>query len=209
MTSANMKIWDAVEKTDPSHTKKVNQRGGFTAVSAAYQIKSATEQFGPIGVGWGYEAGAPVFQDVFVIVPVTLWHGDRANTFGPVYGCCEMFGKRPDGDAPKKAGTDALTKLLSQLGFNADVFLGKYDDNKYVAEVTKEFAEKPEPFNSDVERKRLSGGIKSQGDIPTLEKFWKQSSVKALFAQFNDDDKAALLQEYTTRMGELAKDQAA
>lgn len=138
----NMKIWDAVSKTNPAHTKNVNQRGGFTAINAQSQIMEATRQFGPIGIGWGYDAGDPIFHDALVVVPVTLWHGDRSNKFGPVYGAEEWKDKngRVDSDAPKKATTDALTKLLSQLGFNADVFLGKYDDQKYVAQVRAEFA---------------------------------------------------------------------
>ena len=85
----NMAIWEAVSVTDPSHTKKVNQRGGFTAISAHYQVMRATEQFGPVGIGWGYENGAPIFHETLVIVPVTVWHGDRSNTFGPVYGGAE------------------------------------------------------------------------------------------------------------------------
>lgn len=137
----NLRIWSQVEKTNPAHTKKVNQRDGFHAISAAYQIMRATEVFGPIGEGWGYDAGAPIFQDALVIVPVTLWHGDRANTFGPMFGGAEWKnGTRLDSDGPKKATTDALTKLLSQLGFNADVFLGLFDDSKYVADMEREFA---------------------------------------------------------------------
>lgn len=141
----NLRIWSRVDKTDPAHTKKVTQRGGFTAISAAYQIMRATEVFGPVGEGWGYNAGAPIFQDGLVIVPVTLWHGDRANTFGPMFGGAEWKDKnnRLDSDGPKKATTDALTKLLSQLGFNADVFLGRFDDSKYVAEMAEEFAAPP------------------------------------------------------------------
>lgn len=155
----NLRIWSQVEKTNPAHTKQVNQRGGFTAVSANYQIMRATEVFGPIGEGWGYDAGAPIFQDSLMIVPVTMWHsGDRTRVFGPMYGCEEWKDKngRVDSDAPKKATTDAITKLLSQLGFNADVFLGRYDDSKYVAAVRREFeqAERaanvtPQPVISD------------------------------------------------------------
>lgn len=140
----NLRIWSQVDRTNPDHTKKVNQRGGFTAISAAYQIMRATEVFGPIGEGWGYDAGAPIFQEGLVFVPVTLWQGDRSKVFGPMFGGSEWKnGSRPDSDALKKATTDALTKLLSQLGFNADVFLGKFDDNKYVAEVREEFREVP------------------------------------------------------------------
>jgi hypothetical protein len=46
--------------------------------------------------------------------------------------------KVPDTDAYKKASTDGLTKALSHLGFNADVFLGQFDDNKYVEGLKKE-----------------------------------------------------------------------
>jgi hypothetical protein len=140
----NMRIWDAVSKTNPANTKQVNQRGGFTAINANSQIMEATRQFGPLGIGWGYDNASPIFEAGMVIIPVTLWHGDRANRFGPVFGAEEVAPKgRLDTDAPKKAATDGLTKLLSQLGFNADVFLGKYDDQKYVAELKEEFAEKP------------------------------------------------------------------
>lgn len=152
-----MRIWDAVSKTNPAHTKKVNQRGGFTSICAQSQIMEATRQFGPLGEGWGYDTGNPFFQDNLVFVPVTLWHGTRANSFGPVIGGAEWKSDkgRLDSDAPKKATTDALTKLLSQLGFNADVFLGLYDDNKYVAQMEREFAEAPAPKISDHQRAEL------------------------------------------------------
>ncbi len=39
--------------------------------------------------------------------------------------------QRVDEEAWKKARTDATTKGLSMLGFNADVFLGLWDDSKY------------------------------------------------------------------------------
>jgi hypothetical protein len=155
--SPNMTIWDSVSTTAPSQTKRVNQRGGFTAIDAHSQFMAATKQFGPIGVGWGFVAGDPIFQETMIIVPVTLWHGERSNTFGPFYGCEEMFGKRFDSDAPKKATTDGITKGLALLGFNADVFLGKFDDQKYVEERKKEEAAKnapPQPTEEEKQAKR-------------------------------------------------------
>jgi hypothetical protein len=62
---------------------------------------------------------------------------------------------RVDGDAGKKALTDGITKALSYLGFNSDVFMGKFDDNKYVQERAaeeKKAAEpepEPEPYSDD------------------------------------------------------------
>lgn len=140
-----MRIWDQVSKTNPDYTKKVNQRGGFTAIDAHYQVMNATAAFGPVGVGWGYTNGEPIFKEQLVFIPVTLWHGERTNTFGPIYGGAEVISNKgyADNDALKKASTDGLTKALSHLGFNADVFLGKFDDNKYVENVRKEFAPTP------------------------------------------------------------------
>lgn len=153
----NLRIWSQVDKTDPAHTKKVTQRGGFTAISAAYQIMRATEIFGPVGQGWGYDAGAPIFHEGLVIVPVTLWHGGRGHTFGPMFGGAEWKDKngRLDSDAVKKATTDALTKLLSQLGFNADVFLGRFDDSKYVDEMREAFKE-PAPEHPALAEGRMA-----------------------------------------------------
>lgn len=161
-----MKIWDAVAKTNPAHTKHVSQRGGFTSINAHSQVMEATRQFGPIGIGWGYVAGAPTFHDNLMFVPVTLWHGDRSNTFGPMLGCEEWKDNkgRVDSDVGKKATTDALTKLLSQLGFNADVFLGLWDDNKYVEQRRQEVAKENAPaVITEDQRTQLMGLLDATG----------------------------------------------
>lgn len=194
----NTRIWSQVEKTDPRHTKKVNQRGGFTAIEAHYQIMRATEVFGPVGDGWGYDCAPPIFHGDFIIIPVTLWHGDRSTVFGPVYGCAQILGGRPDFDAPKKAMTDAITKGLSHLGFNADVFLGKFDDNKYVAEVNQEFRkaeQKPltaERFDAmaspQAEHDRIMGLILGANTYDDLFDVWNaaKESIAAIVEQNRD-----------------------
>ena len=140
--SDNLKIWDAVSTTDPSHTKKVTFGRSFTAIDPHYQIKMATEQFGPVGEGWGYNCEHNTIQvddvTLFAICDVWVWWESPKHLFGPLRGASELRYVTKDGkvktdtDAPKKAMTDALTKGLSHLGFNADVFLGLFDDNKYV-----------------------------------------------------------------------------
>ncbi len=182
--SDNLRIWSAVEKTDPKQTTHVNQRGGFTAINANYQIMNATKQFGPIGIGWGYTTDTPIFHDTLIFVPVTLWHGDRANTFGPMLGCEEWKSAKGhiDSDASKKATTDGLTKLLSQLGFNADVFLGKFDDQKYVSEVAKEFEPKPAVISA-AQFATLTTLIEQSGaDTKAVCTFYKVPSIKEMTA---------------------------
>lgn len=199
MTTNNMALWDAVSKTNPAHTKRVNQRGGFTAIAAHSQILEATRQFGPLGIGWGYDAGAPIFPpNGTIIVPVTIWHGDRQNSFGPWYGCANMGDNRVDTDAPKKAETDAITKGLSHLGFNADVFLGLFDDNKYIEAVKAEFSEPKEkrvelagPYKSKSalwsEVRKFCHELHGCGDSDMLEAFLAGKDSKALLEQCKRD----------------------
>lgn len=171
---SNMDLWDRVAETNPANTKKVSQRGGFTSICAQSQIMESTRAFGPIGIGWGYIAAAPVFHDNLVWVSVVLWHGDRSNTFGPITGGAEWKDKngRLDSDAAKKATTDAVTKLLSQIGFNADVFLGLYDDNKYVAEITKKFADKPAPPEPPASVETFLDGLRTAYDSGNPAEYW-------------------------------------
>ena len=149
-----MALWNAVCETDPAHTKQVNQRGGFTAIDAQYQVRLATEQFGPVGEGWGYEVVHGTIDGgdtLLASADVVMWHGKRDNTFGPERGIAPLVkGGRVDDDAAKKATTNALTKLLSRLGFNADVFLGLYDDNQYVNDMrAKKAAENDPPASGE------------------------------------------------------------
>lgn len=135
----NMKLWDAVSTSNPQYLKKVSfgQRS-FTAIDPQYQVMKATEAFGPVGQGWGWKNETRFINlsngDTAVVADVTIWHGSDEYSFGPFSGCRKFFDAakgRMAEDAPKMAITDGLTKALSHLGFNADVFLGKMDGNKY------------------------------------------------------------------------------
>ena len=140
---SNTKLWDSVEKTDPKFTKKVNQRGGFTAIGAQYQVRKATEAFGPFGIGWGVkEETFQRYEDTgLVLYQGTLWYKYREdNREVPIHSSIKYHANsRVDDDFAKKVATDAMTKGLSKLGFNADVFMGLFDDNKYVSTLKKEF----------------------------------------------------------------------
>lgn len=140
--SNNLDLWQSVETTDPEFTTKVNQRGGFTAIGAQYQLKNATELFGPFGVGFGVsdEKYTPILDDSLIVYTATFWYNystmsgqpDKNGQFPISSSIKTSMGNRIDDDCIKKVATDALTKGLSKLGFNADVFMGRFDDNKYV-----------------------------------------------------------------------------
>ncbi len=139
----NMDLWLALAPSDMKYLKKVAFGSRkFTSIDPQYQIMKMTEKFGPVGVGWGYnvEYDYPSTNDVVLIVAkVSIWTTLPENIFGPIAGSRTFWHKdmkRPAEDAGKMALTDALTKGLSHLGCDADVFLGKHD-NKYNADDKK------------------------------------------------------------------------
>ena len=135
MQKKNMALWESVCKTDPKNTKHVNQRGGFTAIGAQSQIKAATEQFGCIGIGWGVKNESyELIGNTLLKYQAIFWFvfdGEKGE-FPIASSILIVSGDRVDDDCVKKVSTDAITKGLSRLGFNSDVFEGAFDDNKYV-----------------------------------------------------------------------------
>jgi hypothetical protein len=136
---SNMDIWNKLTKSDPKYLKKISFGArSFTAIDPQYQVMKMTEQFGPVGVGWGWHSTTEVVNtsngDSAVLAHVTVWHTSPSNSFGAFTGCRKFFDAakgRLAEDAPKMAVTDGLTKALSHVGCDADVFLGKMDGNKY------------------------------------------------------------------------------
>jgi hypothetical protein len=161
----NLELWNKVEKTNPKYTKKAKVGGlNITAIAPQFQIMNATEQFGAYGEKWGFKHIS--FDYSITNTPITLnvvdWNtkkeeeiksilglvGFKATFFFPngefeITNSIKIFTdnkhSKIDDNFAKKLETDALTKALSKLGFNADIFLGKFDDVRYVEEMNAEF----------------------------------------------------------------------
>lgn len=164
--SSNLELWNKVHTPDPAFTKKYTGQGGFTgtSVNAVYTIKQLTNQFGTVGNGWGYniikegfETGHTVYNDGEIVgneivhtIELEFWYmaGDKKCSF-------HQFGHTPyisysnkyktfatDKEYAKKSLTDAISKAASFLGFNADIFMGMFDDLDYLNQVADDFGEK-------------------------------------------------------------------
>ena len=127
----NMKLWNQVEASNPNQLKAVEFGRKFTSIDAHSQIKRATEVFGQIGIGWRFDSEIVDAPENLCIVKVYVFVKTEDGWSEPVmqYGSGEWKSSkgRVDADAPKKATTDGLTKCLSYLGFNADIFLGQWN----------------------------------------------------------------------------------
>jgi len=147
----NLSLWNLVGTTNVSATKEVSQgRRKFTAIDGYSQIMEATRHMGPMGDKWGIKDPTfTVLADQLVMYNATFfWAFDGDKGEIPMASSVKLYmGKDRDTGAPKidddcikKLVTDALTKSLSYLGFNSDVFLGKFDDQKYVADLKEKQA---------------------------------------------------------------------
>jgi|TARA_R110000787_G_scaffold79457_1_gene173631 hypothetical protein len=137
----NKRYWDLLKKTNPDFTKRINKGfGEITTIDPQWQIGKMTEVFGPVGIGWGYTVQY-TYTEQLVFAEVSIWTEAYSNIYGPVCSVQKLWRKTGalDDEAPKKAMTDAMTKAFSHLGVSADVFLGMFDNSKYVEKVAAEY----------------------------------------------------------------------
>ena len=138
-SECTMRIWNRVCETDPKDTKSVSARGGFTAVCATSQARRATEIWGPYGLGWSlvdlqFERFASGGKECLALI-ATFWAGEMHFPIA-----ADMVFRAGD-DCYKKLRTAAQSKALALLGFSADVFLGRFDDDHYVQSSRKKYEE--------------------------------------------------------------------
>lgn len=190
-TENNMAIWEQVCETDPKLTTPVKIGGWeFTSPDPQPQLKRATKLWGPYGAKWGVEnLQYEYIRENDVIIEIAL----TADFFYPYESIKISFPISTDisfrfsstkgltGDTHKKLLTDLRSKALSLVGFNSDVFEGKFGnpfqgDNKYVMEMRERFsgkgAKNPKPpaaKSPSNSKSRTSGGEVTHASPALLE----------------------------------------
>lgn len=160
-------LWNRLEFTDKAMTKPVTRPGGFkgTAVDPVYNLKRVTQELGPVGFAWGWKVlneRLDTFgegQDAITIHSLTVraWFAQEDGSIREVdhighTKTAHWTRSNPrrfdvDEEFGKKSLTDALSKIMMSLGASADIWLGRFDGNKYVAseEVVEANAPAPKP----------------------------------------------------------------
>jgi len=195
--NTNLELWHKVEKTNPKYTKQANVGGNkITSIAPQFQIMNVTEQFGSYGKTWGFkniqldytlasEFNLIVFKGIF-------FYPDGEF---PIINSIKMFmdnaKTKIDDNFAKKLETDALTKAISKLGFNADIFMGKFDDVRYVEEMKKEFAETPPAPKPIKLSDKAIDEILSKG-ISDIEKYIKLHNDKKVLLNETQLEKLTL-----------------
>lgn len=212
--SNNLKIWSAVEKTDLSFTKHVNQRGGYTAISPQYQLKCATEQFGAYGAGFGLcvsDLDFSLFDATNIVIhkAVFFYVMDGQRYEFPITNAIEAARTSKDGkrfvdvDFAKKVETNTVSKALSKLGFNADVFMGLMEDQSYLAELQNEIAlQKADDKDEEIIKQRLEYDNWKRAELAVYSSLQTEAALKTVYTghvrkckRHNDEDGIRLFKE--------------
>lgn len=188
-------LWNTVEKSDQKFLKRVEYgKRSFTTIDAYYQIKVATSIFGPYGKSWGLKDTHLEIVNVGE-TPMAVY---KATFYYPA-GEFEIYNaiKVNDDEFAKKVETDTLTKALSRLGFNADVFLGMYDGNRYTQNTQKSANDQPAQKSAEsveklIETLKKSGvEIKQENGrlIATGKTYGKSNLLKKIGFRWNAKEK--------------------
>ncbi len=150
-----IKVWET--PTDPKHLKNVSSNGrNYSAIDSTHQFLQATEIFnGPYGLKWGLKDLDYTFKtladtELLILKAKFFYPGgefELNNSIKLAYMTNGYQGKsgylKIDDEAYKKIETNTVSKALAKLGFNADVFMGKFEDNNYVQEINYAYADIP------------------------------------------------------------------
>lgn len=200
----NIALWERFADIDPEFAKPITGKPyNGTSPNPQYVIRCLTELFGPVGQGFGWRVVAEDFTEMggetIHWCRIEFWHTDRANvveSYGQTRAAyVTSRGKQVvDEDAPKKSLTDAVVKAASWVGVCANIFLGRWDDQKYVAKVNEEYrgSEEPPPEETrtrieepppEETRNRIKKAMQAAKDCAALEKIWDNHHTKAAFAK--------------------------
>lgn len=140
----NLSIYEKVRSV-PQNAQRTIGAGrlkGKTDINPMWRIKSLTEQFGPVGIGWKYtidrqwmETGSggeiAAFCNISLYIKVDGQWGDGIpGTGGSAFVASERNGLYTSDECYKMALTDAISVACKALGFGANVYW-EADRSKY------------------------------------------------------------------------------
>lgn len=128
-------LWESWKNVDVRHTKPVKFGRGYTSINAHYQLEQATIRWGSYGNEWGLRQ--------------LEWSLIRDGDGRPLCLCldCEFYYPsgsfpisvdmpfKPEDECRKKLMTQARSKALSYLGFGASIYMGEWDDERFVSDL--------------------------------------------------------------------------
>jgi len=143
----NLRLYNRTKNVPDSAKKKIEggRLKGMTDISPMWRIKTLTDLFGPVGIGWNVRqtdfrmvtndtlGETAVFVEVELIyreTPEAEWSAPVFGTGGAKLVAIEKGSIHLDDEAFKKAYTDAISVACKAIGIGADVYWDR-DADKY------------------------------------------------------------------------------
>jgi len=146
-TNKDYEFYQSVSKTNTKFVKNQNVGGRkITTIDPQHQTETATEKWGLFGKSWGIKDISFSTRQYGTTEVMTVnglfWYPDGEFPYSTSDKSFYVSAKGKDiidTDIEKKLLTSLKSKCLSLLGFNSDIFLGKFDDANYVNEMWGEY----------------------------------------------------------------------
>jgi hypothetical protein len=158
MPETNMQLWEKVRRV-PSESLKPIKDGRLknkSDINPVWRYRTATEQFGPCGIGWRYEIvrlwieeGADGTKTANSEIKLYIKVDGEWSEAIPGVGGSKLVAKEERGlytndECYKMSTTDALSVALKLLGFGGDVYEGRWDGERYTESAGEQEAKREE-----------------------------------------------------------------
>lgn len=177
----NLEIYNK-GKVVPKEAQKPFNNGSFsgTDINPMWRIKTLTEIFGPVGLGWTYSLeehwNETINNEVHTHVRINLYVKYNGEWSKPIPGIggnksLQQFknGPKASDEGYKMALTDAISVACKALGIGADVYY-QNDATKY----TEHYIKETPP--TDVTLEDAIEAVKKAKDYTELTALWKKYS---------------------------------
>ncbi|MBJ2129109.1 hypothetical protein JC525_09180 [Alteromonas sp. IB21] len=199
----NLEFWKRYSKTDSNFVKKGKVSGqNRTMVDAQYKKMNITRAFGMYGKGWGVVAGTEDYDRTHFSNETCILHyratafyvfgGERfelpiASSIKEAYITDGGQGYlRIDDEAVKKVRTDAITKAFTDIGFNADIHMGLFDDQDYVRGVNAQYEiEKSEEKEAELKQQITEFNDWMAAEVEAAQKVSSPASFQAVMRKLS------------------------
>ena len=139
----SLEFWDKVKDTDKKFTKNVSYGRSFTSINPQWQIREATKHWGAYGGKWGLKNTSLTHLEGVTKGTMYLYKAVFYSPLGEFEIMNSIFAVndkgRVDDEFAKKVETDTLTKAMSKVGFSANIFMGLWEDARYVEQEALKF----------------------------------------------------------------------
>jgi hypothetical protein len=176
----NLKFWNDNCKVPIEYTKNANNgKIDFTAIDTYWRFMKGTELWGMYGKTWGLKNITHDYdvlkEQKAVKVSAIFFYAEGQFQISDTIKHTSSKGAY-DEDHLKKIESGLIGKAMSRLGIGADVYMGKFEDDKYIKELKYE----------KLEKDRVQTRLSECDTVKKVEELYEEIKSKADISKYID-----------------------